>query len=142
MLGQLQHFDEALGEQRPVFPAEGAERVVVGMGVGSEQTHRDAVVSALLDATAAEGARGIAVNKQAQQHGRRILFAAGAAEVDLDLTQVQGIHRVEDEVDQMIGGHPVAKVRWQKQRGITVNDNEAGGHVFQTPVLRCCSIRP
>src|ERR1017187_977874 len=68
LLGQLQDFDEALGEQRWVFPAKGAKGVVVGMGVGGEQAHRDAIVSALLDATAAEGARGIAVNEQPEQH--------------------------------------------------------------------------
>jgi hypothetical protein len=61
LLGQLQDLDEALGQQRLVLAAEGAEVVVVGMGVGGEQTHRDAIKAALLDATAAESAGGVAV---------------------------------------------------------------------------------
>ncbi len=71
---------------------------------------------------------------------RRILFAAGAAGVDLDLAQVEGVHGIEDEVDEMIGGHPVAQIGRQQQWRVAVNRNKAGGHVFQT-LRRTCSIR-
>jgi hypothetical protein len=69
------------------------------------------------------------------------LFAAGATGIDLHLAQVQDIHRVEDEVDQMIGGHPVTEIGRQEKRGVAVNYNKAGGHVFQTRGLRSRSIR-
>jgi hypothetical protein len=43
------------------------------------------------------------------------LGAAGAATVDLDLAQVQGVDGVEDEMNQMIGGHPLAQIGWEEQ---------------------------
>ena len=55
LLRQFQHLDEAPGEQRGVFAAEGAAGVVIGRRVGGEQAHRHAVVGALLDPPAAEG---------------------------------------------------------------------------------------
>jgi hypothetical protein len=69
------------------------------------------------------------------------LLAAGAAGVDPDLTQVEGIHGVEDEVDQMIGGHPVAQIGREQQQGVAVNRNEVASRVFQTPEPRRGSIR-
>lgn len=110
LLGQLQDRNEALGEQRLIFPTKGAERVVVGMGVGGEHAHRDAVVSATLNAATAEDARGVTVDKRGQKHARRILFIAGSSGVDLHLSQVEGVNRIEDEMNQVIGGHPVAHV--------------------------------
>jgi len=139
-LGQLQDFDKTLGEEGLILAAEGAEGVVVGMGIGGEQAHRHAVVSALLDAAAAEGAGGVTVEEQAQEHVRRILFAAGAAGVDLDLAQVRGVHGIANEVDQVIGGHPLAQMGREEQRGVTVNGNETGGHAFQTRTPSNCSI--
>jgi len=44
------------------------------------------------------------------------------------------------EVDQMIGGHPVAEIRRQKQRGVAVNGNETSEPVFRTLLPRGCSI--
>jgi hypothetical protein len=38
------------------------------------------------------------------------LFAAGAAGVDLNLTQVEGVYGVEDEVDEMIRRNPVTEI--------------------------------
>jgi hypothetical protein len=64
------------------------------------------------------------------------LFATGAAGVDLDLAEIQGVHGVEDEVDEMIGGHPVAQVGREQQRGVAVNRNEAGRHAFKDAAAR------
>ena len=126
MLGQLQDFNEALGEQGLVFAAEGAAGVMIGMGVGGEQAHGHANVGALLDAAAAEEAGGVAAEEQRQQHPGRVLLAAGAAGVGLDLAQVQGVHVVENEVDEVIGRHPIAKIGREQQRGVAVNRNGSG----------------
>ena len=66
------------------------------------------------------------------------MFAAGAAGVDADLAQIQAVHRVEEEVDEMVGGHPVAQVGREQQRRVAVEGDEAGGHGQQinpAPVL-------
>jgi hypothetical protein len=109
---------------------------VIRVRVGGEQAHRHAVVSVLLDATRTEGAGGVVVYQQGQQHRGRILFGTGAALVDFDLAQVQRGDGVHDEVNQVIGGHPVAQIGRQKQRGVAVNGNETRGHVSQTRLLR------
>ena len=50
---------------------------------------------------------------------------AGAAGVDADLAQVEGLHRLEDEVDERIGGHPVAPMGRKQQRRVVINVDEA-----------------
>jgi hypothetical protein len=55
--GQWQNCDEALGEEGLVFTAEGAEGVVIGMGVGGEEARGRVVVGALLDPPAGRQVR-------------------------------------------------------------------------------------
>ena len=59
---------------------------------------------------------------------RRIWLAAGAAGVDADLAQVEGLHRIEDEVDERIGGHPVAPIGREQQRRVVIDVDEAWTH--------------
>ncbi len=66
-----------------------------------------------LDLPAGEDARGVAVEEQAKQQPRRILLIAGPALVDPRPAQVQFADGIHDEVDEMIGGHPLAQVRRQ-----------------------------
>ena len=135
--GQLEDLHEARGQEVLVFAAEGAKGVVIGVGVGGEEAHRNTVVSALPDAAAAEGAGGVAVDEQAQQHAGRVWGAAGAAGVALDLAQVKGLDGVEDEMDQRIGGYPLAQIGGQEQRGVAVNRDATNSPVsFNVATLK------
>jgi len=60
-----------------LFPSSAS--VVIGMMIRAEQPHRHLLVGVFLDAPAAEGARGIAVDEQPEQQRRRVLRAAAAA---------------------------------------------------------------
>jgi hypothetical protein len=82
-------------------------------------------------AAAAEGAGVVAVDEQGQEHAGRVLFAAGPARVELDLAQVEGVDGVEDEMNQIMGGHLLAQVEWEQRRGVAVNGNEACRPTFQ-----------
>lgn len=130
--GQFEDLGEAAREQLAVNAAEGADRVVIGMRVRAEQPDRDVLVSGALDFPAGEEARGVAVDKQAEHQARRILRIAGAALVDPRPVQVEFADGVHDEVDKMIGRHPLAQVRRQQQRRVVVNVDEAGGHPLST----------
>jgi hypothetical protein len=66
-------------------------------------------------AAAAEGAGGVTVDEQGQEHAGRVLFAAGPARVELDLAQVEGVDGVEDEMNQIMGGHLLAQIGWEQQ---------------------------
>ena len=68
------------------------------------------------------------LEEQAQQQVRRIWRAAGAAGVDADLAQVESLHRIEDEVDEMIGGHPVAQIGREQPRRVVIDVDEAWTH--------------
>jgi hypothetical protein len=57
------------------------------------------------------------------------------------LLQIQGVHGVEDEVNEVIGGHPIAEVGGEPQRGVAVKGNEARREVLQTRTPRRRSIR-
>ena len=126
--GQLEDLREGVREERAVVAPERAERVVIGVGVGAQEAHRDVFVGGALDLAAGERARGVAVDEQPEQHRRRILFAAGAAGVDRGRARVDGLHRIDHEMHKVIRRHPVAQVGRQEQRGVAV-DIHVAGHI-------------
>ena len=75
----LDHLVKAARQQLPVPAAKGADRIVIGMMIRAEQPHRHLLIGVLLDAPAAEGARGVTVDEQPQHQRRRELLAAAAA---------------------------------------------------------------
>ena len=97
------------------------------MRVGAEVTHGHVAVGGALDAAAAEGAVGVAVDEQREHHRRRELRVAAAAVVDGEGAQRQPLDGLDDEMDQVILGDPIAQVRRQEQGGLTVDVDEAGG---------------
>ena len=125
---QLEHIDEGGGHGLEVVAAEGADGVVIGMGVGAEVAHGQVAVGGALDAAAAEDAVGVAVDEQGEHHRRRELRVAATAVVDREGAQRQPLDGLDDEVDQVILGDPVAQVGREKQGGLTVDVDEAGGH--------------
>ncbi|OQC63119.1 MAG: hypothetical protein BWX48_03382 [Verrucomicrobia bacterium ADurb.Bin006] len=129
-LRHLQHLHEALAQQGAVLPPEPTDRVMVRMRVAGDQPHRHVVVGRLLDAPRAESARRVAVDRQSQHHRRRILRVPASPHVDLDSAQIQSLHRVQDEVRQVVSGHPVAQVHRQQQGGVTVDVHEAWAHSY------------
>ena len=106
----LQHFDKQFAQQRLVLPSEGADRVVIGMGIGRDEPHRHIVVGRLFDPPRAEGAGRVAVDQQTDQHARRILRIPRAPDVDLDLAKVHRLHGIHNKMRQVIGWHPVLEV--------------------------------
>lgn len=48
--GQFEHVHEGAGRGLEVVPAEGADRVMIGLGVGGEVTHGDVAIGGALDA--------------------------------------------------------------------------------------------
>ena len=87
------------------------------MRVGAEVTHGHVAVGGALDAAAAEGAVGVAVDEQREHHRRRELRVAAAAVVDGEGAQWQPLDGLEDEVNQIILRDPVAQIRREKQGG-------------------------
>lgn len=124
---------KAAFEQGPVFPAEAADAIVVGMLVGAEEAHRHMLVGEPLDAPAAEGARRIAKDEQPEHHPRRILRAARPPPIDPRRAQVQHGDGVEDEMDQVIGRHPIPQIRRQEQWSIVIDGDKTRGHPPPTP---------
>jgi hypothetical protein len=119
--GQFQDLLEGLGQQRTVLAPESAERVVIGVGVSAEQTHRDVFVTRALDLTARKHPRRVTVDEQRQQHPGRILLAAGAALVDRRRARVDQLDRIDHKMHQVIRRHPVPQVGRQQQRRVSVN---------------------
>ena len=129
-LGQFQHPHEGLLQQRSILPAEGADRVVVRMGIPANHPHRHTVPGGLLDAPGTKYPGGVTIEQQRQEHPRRILFTAGAPLVDPDLAQIQPFYRIQNKMRQVTRGHPLAQIRRQKQGGIVINRDESCGHTL------------
>ena len=98
---------------------------MVGVGVGAEVAHGDISVAGAFDLSAGENACAVGVNQKGEEHGGWELFAAGAAVVDLGRGGVDGLDGVDDEMDEVVGGHPVAHVGWEEHGGIAVDVDES-----------------
>jgi hypothetical protein len=76
----------------------------------------------------------------------RSLGIAGAAGVHFGLSQIQRLHRVEDEVGEMVRRYPVAQIRREQQRGVAIDIYETMGHellvAFSRPIAGPVSKRP
>ena len=101
------------------------------MKIGAEVTHGHVAVRGHLDRARAEPAGGVAINQQRQHHQWRILFAARAAMVDPKMAG-GNLLGVQPEVDEGIGGQPLAQIAGQEQRRLAIKINEAGGNENQS----------
>ena len=126
---QLGDPRETARQQFAIFPAEGANRVVIGMGVGAEQAHGHAIMGRGLDLPVGKDPRGVAVNEQPEQDGWRVLLFAGAAVVDPHAAEVEFADGIHDEVDKIIR-RPLPEVRGEQEWRVVVDMNEAGGHTL------------
>jgi hypothetical protein len=138
-LGQLQHGDERGWEGRPVGCAKDTDRIVIGMMIGAEVTHRHITVRGRFDRARTEPAGGLTIDEQRQQHRGRIRFPARAALVDVTVAGGNRLHGIEEEVDAVIGGQPRAQIAGQEQRRLAVKINEAGGPEDQSRPAACWS---
>ena len=130
-LRQFQHVDKGLGHRREVFAAEGADRVVVGMGVGAEVTHGQVAMGGPFNAPGTDHAVGIAVDEQGHHHVRGILAVAGALVVDGEMADRKPVHRGDDEMNQVILSHPFAEIRGEQHRGIPIDSPKAWSHAHE-----------
>ena len=127
---QLDDPRETARQQFAIFPAEGANRVVIGMGVGAEQAHGHEIMGRRLDLPAGKDPRGVAVNEQPEQDGWRVLGVAGAALVDPHAAQVEFADGIYDEVDKMTRRRLLPEVRREQEWRVVVDMNETGGHTL------------
>jgi hypothetical protein len=65
----------------------------------------------------------------------RSLGIAGAAGVHFGLSQIQRLHRVEDEVGEMVRRYPVAQIRREQQWGVAIDIYETSGHELLIAIL-------
>jgi len=128
-----QHLPQGCRQKLLVLAAETADRVVIRMGVAAEKTHRDIGVGRLLDGAGTERARGVAVAEHTQHHPWRVLLVARASLIHLEVGQRQAVHRIDNEVGQVVCGNPLAQVGGQQQGRIAVNIDESG---WQGPSIR------
>ena len=126
--GQLEHIHTRTGHRLQVVAAEGAERVVIGMVVGAEVTHGHVAVGGPLDAPAPEEAVGVAVDEQREHQVGRELLVAAALVIDREGRERQPLDGLDDEMDQIILGHPLAQVGRQQHGRVAVDVFEACGH--------------
>ena len=86
-----------------------------------------------LNGAGAKAAGGVTVDQQSQHHRGRILLAAGTAMIDAEVAGGNLFHRIEDEVNDMTSGHPVAQIARQEHRRLAVEIDETCGHGYPIP---------
>jgi len=121
LLGQLQDFHETLRQQRFVFPAESANRIVV-RACRQQQPPGTLCGCALLDAPQAKRAGGVAVNEQGQHHRGGYCSEPGARSLTLAWWQASAATASRRSETSDRRGTQSADWR-QEQRGVAVNGN-------------------
>jgi hypothetical protein len=87
----------------------------------------------------ARGADAGAV-QHGQQHPRRIggpAVPVGPIRLE-ERVKVELVDHVEHELGQMIGWQPLAHIRWEQERLVTVTDTEAVAHGRSYPACLLC----
>ena len=130
---QLQHGDKRRFKRRLVLATKRADRIVIGMQVGAEEAHGHITVRGGLDRARAEPSGGVAIDEQGEHHRGRILFTACAAMVHMEVAGGNLLNSIEDQVDQMICGQPLAQVTGQKQRRLPIHINKTFSHTGLDP---------
>ena len=82
-------------------------------------------------ATAASPKSG---DEQSQHQAGRILLAAGAPVIDVEMLRRDLLHRIQNEVDDVIGGHPLAQIARQEHRSLAVDIDQTGWHRILIPI--------
>ena len=107
---------------------------MVGMVIGTEVTHGHIAVGRRFDPPRAKATGGVAVDQQGHHHSGWILFAAGAPIIDVEVPRRYLLHRIQDEVDDVIGRHPLAQIARQEHRGLAVDIDQTGWHRIPIPI--------
>lgn len=134
LAGDLQHLGkdrfELLGEP----PPEGAERVVVGMGVGGDEAKGQGVVGRPLNLAAGEAAGGVAVDQQCQQGGRVVGQTAPPSVGSLQLTKIKIFHHLDHIARQVALRKPLLH-RGQQQKIAVAVDRTEMAHRLRPPKI-------
>ena len=103
------------------------------MGVGANETHSHITVRGGLDGARTEPTSGITIDEQGEHHRGRILFTARAAMVHMEVAGGDLIHRIKDQVNQMIRRQPLAQVAGQKHRRLPIQIHKTCSHAGLDP---------
>ena len=80
------------------------------MKIGAQITHRHIAVGRRFDRPGAKPTGGVTVDQQSQHHRRWILLAAGATVIDLEVGRRDLLHRIQNEMNDMVLRHPLAQI--------------------------------
>jgi len=126
--GEEEGFEEGFLDEGVVFAAEGADGIVVGMGVGADESDGEVLAGGVFDAAGAEQAGGVAINEEGEHHGGRELGIPGAAVVDAVVVEVQGRHGINHKVGDVVVRNPLLNAGGEEHGGLAINVLESGSH--------------
>ena len=129
---EAEHLAEEVGERVLVADAEAGDRRVVGDLVGADHPEGDVLAAAALDPSRGALADRVGVGEQGEHHLR--LVRGGAVAVGavggVEGLEVELLDRLDHEPGEVVLGEPLAQVRRQQQRLVTVAGEEVLGHAW------------
>ena len=121
LLRHEQNLHEGFLKEIAVLATEGADGVVVGMQVAAaEIANYHVFVGCVLDHARGEAPSGVAIDEQGKHHAGWILFIARSSLIGAEVFCGESIHRIDDEMDDVVTTYPVAQIRRQEHRGLSV----------------------
>ena len=131
LLRQQEHLHKEILQ----FGQEGAPKrrqgIVVGMLVACDEAEWYRLIRSALDLARAEHTRRVAIEKQAQQHFRRVRFPAARPVMGIQGREVKQRHAVHDKAGQMLGRQTVTQPHRQLQRLLVVHRFKCSLHAQQ-----------
>jgi hypothetical protein len=98
--------------------------------VGADHSEGDVLAAAALDPSRAALADRVGVGEQGQHHLRLVCGVAVAvgAVGGVEGLDIELLDRLDYEPGKVVLGQPVAQIRWQQERLVTVTGEEVLGH--------------
>ena len=132
LMGQQQNLHKQRLQLLQKALAEVGNRIVIGMGVGSDIPKGHRIIRRLFQLAARVDPGGIAVKQQSQQHRWRIGRRATTGIGVLQGPQIQLPEHLHDESRQVVLWKPFLHRRWKQKGGLSINRSKSITH---TPTL-------
>ena len=130
MRAEAEHPAEEVGERFLVADPKPGDRRVVGDLVRADHPEGDVLATAALDPPRASLADAVGVGEQADHHLR--LVGGGAVAVGaiggVEGLEVELLDRLDHEPGEVVVGQPIAQVRRQQQRLVSIAGEEVLWH--------------
>ena len=122
--GPLQDLKKGLREGLFILPPKGADRVVIGVGVGGNEPGSKVTIRGPFDPAGRKDPLRIAVDQKGEHEPWVVLGGPAPRMIGFEGRKVHSLYRLEDEVGDVVFRKPIAKVGGKEKKLFVICFNE------------------